>query len=97
MPQGETMTELPNAQARLIGVLRQFKPGQWVNRTDLARQLHKQKLNPVDCAMLDLMADNRLIEKQSQPGRHPGVLRFAYRLKATETPKPSKKRSAAKE
>lgn len=65
----------------ILNALRQCGPG-WHDRADLADALGKNKLNPAEITLLDVMADVGKIEKRFAPGKAEHINRWTYRLKA---------------
>lgn len=67
-PHGEKLLEALRAQT-----------GEWLARSDIAAAIGKKRLTQYDMAMLDLLADQQLIEKRQKEGYSPLGYMWEYR------------------
>lgn len=66
--------DLPEQAQRILQTFE--KPGIWLKRRDIAQQLGKNRLNPSDTAILDMLAYMDLIEVETR--EIPGPIGFEY-------------------
>lgn len=53
----------------------------WFSRAEIARQLNKNQLNPVESTALDLLVREGKLEKTSQPAGKGNVTKYVYKVK----------------
>jgi hypothetical protein len=76
----EHVDTLDNKSQELLEAIRARGVG-WHTRAEIAAQLGKNKLNPVEAALLDAMAARGVLEREMQPSNKPHIQHWAYRIK----------------
>jgi hypothetical protein len=66
-----------------VDVFREMGSG-WHSRADLAKALNKNRLNPADCLLLDVMVSQGLLERSMAQTTSPTINRWLYRIKGTK-------------
>ncbi len=78
-----TTTRLGKHVDVLMNILR-LTPGEWVNRSDIAKALKKRRLSSYDIAMLEILHEKGLIEIELRDNRTPIGYEFVYRTTEQE-------------
>lgn len=73
-----TTTRLGKHVDTLMSILRRT-PGEWVNRSDIAKALEKRRLSSYDIAMLEILHEKGMIEIELRDNRTPIGYEFVYR------------------
>lgn len=75
------MQGLSDKQRTMLDALRGCGSG-WHDRKELAAALGKLQINPAEMVILDLLAEQGLIEKRFAPGTQEHINRWVYRISA---------------
>jgi len=73
-------TPLPEQARALLDAVKAAR-GVWLSRQDIAHTMGKNRLNPGDTAMLEMLTAQGLIEAQERPTSAPSGYRWEYRAK----------------
>jgi hypothetical protein len=67
-------------QQAMLDTLRAMGSDQWVSRSDIAAHLHKNRINPSEAAMLELLVEQGVLERRSMPSKVEHINMTVYRI-----------------